>query len=95
MRKPWLPDSSPGAARTAARWRASATRMAPWLRAAGAAGPAAHAGRARPPRSPAPFTGLLLVLLGLLLALPIPFTNYLFGVLLLLFALRCSNATAR
>lgn len=33
------------------------------------------------------FTGLLLVLLGILLALPIPFTNYLFGVLLLLFAL--------
>ena len=33
------------------------------------------------------FTGLLLVLLGLLLALPIPFTNYLFGVLLLAYAL--------
>ncbi|GAA5080116.1 exopolysaccharide biosynthesis protein [Lysobacter panacisoli] len=33
------------------------------------------------------FTGLLLVLLGLLLSLPIPFTNYLFGGLLLLFAL--------
>lgn len=33
------------------------------------------------------FSGLLLVLLGLLLALPIPFTNYLFGALLLLFAL--------
>ncbi len=33
------------------------------------------------------FTGLLLVLLGVLLALPIPFTNYLFGSLLLLFAL--------
>jgi hypothetical protein len=33
------------------------------------------------------FSGLLLVLLGLLLALPIPFTNYLFGGLLLLFAL--------
>ena len=33
------------------------------------------------------FTGLLLVLLGLLLALPIPLTNYLFGALLLLFAL--------
>ena len=31
------------------------------------------------------YTGLLLILLGLLLALPIPFTNYLFGVLLLLF----------
>jgi len=33
------------------------------------------------------FTGLQLVLLGLLLALPIPFTNYLFGILLLLYAL--------
>lgn len=32
-------------------------------------------------------TGLLLVLLGLLLSLPIPLTNYLFGGLLLLFAL--------
>jgi hypothetical protein len=32
------------------------------------------------------FTGLLLVLLGLLLSLPIPFTNYLFGGMLLLFA---------
>ena len=33
------------------------------------------------------FTGLLLVLLGLLLSLPIPLTNFLFGGLLLLFAL--------
>jgi hypothetical protein len=33
------------------------------------------------------FTGLLLALTGLLLALPIPFTNYLFGAILLLFAL--------
>jgi len=33
------------------------------------------------------FTGLLLVLVGTLLTLPIPFTNYLFGLLLLLFAL--------
>ena len=32
-------------------------------------------------------TGILLVLLGLLLSLPIPLTNYLFGVLLLMFAL--------
>lgn len=32
-------------------------------------------------------SGLLLVLLGLLLALPIPFTNYLFGGLLLVFSL--------
>ncbi len=33
------------------------------------------------------FTGLLLVLVGILLTLPIPFTNYLFGLILLLFAL--------
>ena len=32
-------------------------------------------------------TGLLLILLGLLLSLPIPFTNFLFGGLLLLFSL--------
>lgn len=32
------------------------------------------------------FTGLLLVLVGLLAALPIPFTNYPFGLLLALFA---------
>lgn len=33
------------------------------------------------------FTGLQVVLLGLLLALPIPLTNYAFGILLLLYAL--------
>lgn len=33
------------------------------------------------------FTGLLLLVLGLLLSLPIPFTNYLLGGLILLFAL--------
>ena len=33
------------------------------------------------------FTGLLLLLLGVLLSLPIPFTNYLLGALILLFAL--------
>ncbi len=38
-------------------------------------------------RAAAVLTGLLLVLLGLLLALPIPLTNYIFGGLLLLFAL--------
>ena len=38
-------------------------------------------------RLAAMFTGLLLALLGLLLALPIPFTNYLFGALMMLFAL--------
>lgn len=38
-------------------------------------------------RAAATITGVLLVLLGVLLALPIPLTNGLFGVLLLLFAL--------
>lgn len=38
-------------------------------------------------RAAAILTGLLVVLLGLLLSLPIPLTNYLFGGLLLLFAL--------
>ena len=38
-------------------------------------------------RGAAALTGLLLVLLGLLLSLPIPLTNYLFGGLLLVFAL--------
>lgn len=38
-------------------------------------------------RAAAAFSGLLLVLLGLLLSLPIPLTNYLFGGLLLLFAI--------
>jgi len=33
------------------------------------------------------FTGLLMLLLGLLLSLPIPFTNFLFGGLMLMFAL--------
>ncbi len=37
-------------------------------------------------RVSAMFTGLLLALLGLLLALPIPFTNYVFGALMMLFA---------
>ncbi|KAF1016300.1 MAG: hypothetical protein GAK31_01790 [Stenotrophomonas maltophilia] len=39
------------------------------------------------PRAAQAFTGLLLVLLGVLLLLPLPFTNYLFGFQLLLFAL--------
>lgn len=38
-------------------------------------------------RPAAMFTGLLVVLLGVLLALPIPFTNYLFGAMMLAFAL--------
>lgn len=84
MRKPWLPEFAARRGpyrRTMARFR---DRLSPWLR---------RVERLVRPRMPllldhpvaSSFSGLLLVLLGLLLALPVPFTNYLFGVLLLLF----------
>jgi hypothetical protein len=86
MRKLWLPQflARRGPHRSAMmRFR---QRMAPWLR---------RLEKLVRPRMAAfldnrialSFTGLLLILLGLLLALPIPFTNYVFGILLLLFAL--------
>lgn len=61
-------------------------RLAPWL------GRLEHLVKPRLPvlldhRVAGMFSGLLLLLLGLLLALPIPFTNYIFGGLLLAFAL--------
>lgn len=86
LRKPWLP-----------RWlaergphRSAVQRfeivLEPWFRRL------ERLSRPRLPgmldhRAAAMFTGLLLVLLGILLALPIPFTNYVFGLLLLAFAL--------
>lgn len=83
---PWLPGfvARRGPTRqTIGRFR---DRISPWL---------ARLERLSRPRAPAMLerrlanivTGLLLVALGALLCLPIPFTNYLFGVLLLLFAL--------
>ena len=86
MRRPWLPhfiaERGPRRA-TLARFE---QRIAPWLARL------EHLIRPRfdgvlDHRASTMFTGLLLVLLGVLLALPIPFTNYLFGVLLMLFAL--------
>ena len=85
VRKLWLPGflARRGPHRSAMmRFR---QRMAPWLR---------RLEKLVRPRMTAfldnrialSFTGLLLVLLGVLLALPIPFTNYVFGFLLLLFA---------
>ena len=70
----------------------SAWRVSPWLRA-GARGAPPAAVIDHPAATM--FTGLLLVLLGILLALPIPLTNYLFGLLLLAFALAWWSATAR
>lgn len=85
LRKPWLPKwaASHGPHRHAlTRFR---DLLGPWL---------GHLEKLVRPRGEVLldsqlatcFTGLLLVLLGVLLLLPIPFTNFLFGGLLLLFA---------
>lgn len=86
LHRPWLPRfiAERGPHRHAmVRFR---DRLSPWL---------ARLERLVRPRATAlldhrvtsSFTGLQLILLGVLLSLPIPFTNYLFGGLLLLFAL--------
>ncbi|WP_363797794.1 exopolysaccharide biosynthesis protein [Lysobacter firmicutimachus] len=85
LRKPWLPGfiARRGPHRHAmAKFR---NLLSPWL---------ARLERVVSPRATYlldhrlanAFTGLLLILLGILLSLPIPFTNFLFGALLLLFA---------
>ena len=86
MRRPWLPRflASRGPHRHAL---ARFDRMiSPWLARL------EHLIRPRLPvvldhRLAGVVTGTLMVLLGLLLSLPIPFTNYIFGALLLLYAL--------
>ena len=84
--RPWLPDFI---ARRGPHRRALAAferRFAPWLsRLEALIRP--RLPRLLANRGAAILTGLVLMLLGLLLSLPIPLTNYLFGVLLLLFAL--------
>lgn len=86
LRKVWLPAflARRGPHRSAmVRFR---QRMAPWLRRLEKI-VRPRMGGFVDNRIALSFTGLLLVLLGILLALPIPFTNYVFGFLLLLFAL--------
>ena len=84
--RPWLPDFI---ARRGPHRRALAAferRFAPWLsRLEALIRP--RLPRLLANRGAAILTGLVLMLLGLLLSLPIPLTNYLFGALLLLFAL--------
>ncbi|MFP7722784.1 exopolysaccharide biosynthesis protein [Lysobacter sp. A3-1-A15] len=86
LRKPWLPGfvARRGPHRAAmARFR---DLLAPWLtRLERVVKP--HAAAMLDHRLASAVTGLLLVLLGVLLALPIPLTNYLFAALLLAFAL--------
>ncbi|MGO4777682.1 exopolysaccharide biosynthesis protein, partial [Lysobacter sp. 2RAB21] len=85
LRKPWLPGfiARRGPHRSAmVKFR---NLLAPWLtRLERFVSPRASA--LLDHRAANAFTGLLLVLLGILLSLPIPFTNFLFGALLLLFA---------
>ena len=84
LRKPWLPGFLARRGpyrRSMARFRDMMARWLGWLEKL--VRPRLEGVLDHPLASA--FTGLLLVLLGLLLALPIPFTNYLFGVLLLLF----------
>ena len=84
LRKPWLPRFLAQRGPQRKSMQRFRDLMAPWLR---------RLEKLVRPRLPAvlehplasAFTGVLLVLLGLLLALPIPFTNYVFGVLMLLF----------
>jgi hypothetical protein len=86
LHRPWLPRFI---ARRGPHRHAMASfrdRVSPWL---------ARLERYVRPHAPAlldhriasSFTGLLLSLLGLLLSLPIPFTNFVFGGLLLMFAM--------
>ncbi|MEN5060924.1 exopolysaccharide biosynthesis protein [Luteimonas sp. TWI1416] len=86
LRKPWLPAfiAERGPHRSAVQ--RFETVLEPWFRRL------ERVSRPRLPgvldhRAATMFTGLLLVLLGILLALPIPFTNYVFAVLLLAYAL--------
>ena len=84
LRKPWLPGFLAGYGphrRSMVRFRDMTARWLGWLEKL--VRPRMEVVLDHPLASA--FTGLLLVLLGLLLALPVPFTNYVFGVLLLLF----------
>lgn len=86
MRRPWLPGFL---ARRGPRREAMARfdrRLSPWLARL------EHLIRPRMAwvldhRLAATFTGLLLVLLGAVTSLPLPFTNFLFGAMALMFAL--------
>lgn len=86
LRKPWLPDfvASRGPQRsTLIRFDRAADRWLRWLEKL--VRPRLTIVTDHPITTV--FTGLQLVLLGVLLALPIPFTNYLFAGLLMVYAL--------
>ncbi|WP_407351977.1 exopolysaccharide biosynthesis protein [Luteimonas sp. R10] len=86
LRRPWLPRSISERGPRRQTLLRFERKIGPWLERL------EHLIRPRltrvlDHRLSAMFTGLMLVLLGILLALPIPFTNYLFGGLMLAYAL--------
>lgn len=86
LRKPWLPAFIGNRGPHRHALVKFDKIIAPWLRRL------EHLIKPRLPgvldhRAATIFTGLLVLLLGLLLSLPIPFTNFLFGGLLLMYAL--------
>ncbi|MFC5570777.1 exopolysaccharide biosynthesis protein [Lysobacter yangpyeongensis] len=84
--EPWLPRFLGNRGPHRAAMATFRNRLGPWLgRLERLVKPRTHALLDHPVASA--FTGLHLVVLGLLLSLPIPFTNVLFALLLLLFAL--------
>ncbi|AWV06773.1 exopolysaccharide biosynthesis protein [Marilutibacter maris] len=86
LRKPWLPGFIARRGPTRHSMVRFRNLLSPWLsRLERVVRPRASFLLDR--RLASAVSGLLVMLLGLLLSLPIPFTNYLFGVLLLMFAL--------
>ncbi|WDI95320.1 exopolysaccharide biosynthesis protein [Xanthomonas campestris] len=86
LRKPWVPRFIGERGPRRSTGQRFMTRLAPTLRRLDRMlKPRLHGLVDRRPAQV--FTGLLLVLVGILLTLPIPFTNYIFGLILLLFAL--------
>ena len=85
MRRLWLPGFIARRGPRRGTLQAFDRRIAPWLSRLERLVKPRRTGLIEH-RAASMFTGLLLVLLGILLALPIPFTNYLFGLLLLTYA---------
>lgn len=85
MRTPWLPRSLRRRGIRRERFVAFAERMRPWLQRVERGVKPRLAGFTEHPACHV-LSGLLLMLLGVLLSLPIPLTNYPLGLLILAFA---------
>ena len=86
MRAPWVPKALRRRGIRRERFVSFATRMRPWLQRVERGVKPRLAGFTQHPACHL-FSGLLLLLLGLLLSLPIPLTNYPVGLLILAFAI--------